>query len=74
MWGTLSMMQTFLSNSACWFEHMALDLETGLGRWCGVYMCVNVCVFASVIVCFRVCLHLCVCVCAHVPVYTCVCV
>ncbi|KAF5843873.1 Lecithin:cholesterol acyltransferase-domain-containing protein, partial [Dunaliella salina] len=30
MWGTLSMMQTYLKNSACWFEHMSLDPETGL--------------------------------------------
>ncbi|KAL6750042.1 Lecithin:cholesterol acyltransferase-domain-containing protein [Haematococcus lacustris] len=30
MWGTLSMMQTFLRDSSCWFDHMALDPSSGL--------------------------------------------
>ncbi|MEW5299264.1 MAG: hypothetical protein WDW36_002297 [Sanguina aurantia] len=30
MWGTLTMIQTFLLDAACWFEHMALDPVTGM--------------------------------------------
>lgn len=28
--GTLTMIQTFLLDAACWFEHMALDPITGM--------------------------------------------
>jgi len=39
------MMQTYLKNSACWFEHMSLDLETGLGEFN------NTAIFSSCFVC-----------------------
>ena len=30
IWGSITMTQAFLGNSACWFEHMQLDMKTGM--------------------------------------------
>ncbi|GLI65076.1 hypothetical protein VaNZ11_008503 [Volvox africanus] len=30
MWGTLAMVQAFMTDPACWFQHMELDPRTGL--------------------------------------------
>ena len=30
IWGSLSMTHAFLQNTSCWFEHMQLDMETGM--------------------------------------------
>lgn len=30
IWGSFTMTHSFLRNSSCWFEHMQLDMETGV--------------------------------------------
>ncbi|KAL3135758.1 hypothetical protein ABBQ32_007321 [Trebouxia sp. C0010 RCD-2024] len=30
IWGSFTMTHSFLRNSSCWFEHMQLDMETGM--------------------------------------------